>query len=68
MATTASCHQGVARFWKLLPNFRLKLSMYVTFLKLSMYGAKENDVRVKFVIKNNTLIKFYSALFLQLKD
>ena len=37
-------------------------------LKLSMYGAKENNVRVKFVIKSNTLIKFYSALFLQLKD
>ena len=37
-------------------------------LKLSLYGAKDNNGRVKFVIKSNTLIKFYSTFFLQLKD
>ena len=27
-------------------------------LKLSMFGAKDNNGRVKFVIKSNTLVKF----------
>ena len=37
-------------------------------LKRSIYGAKDNNGHVKFVIKSNTLIKFYSAFFLQLKN